>query len=185
MIMKYTILLFAFLLMVSVSVAADPAKERGGYIGGAVGITSFEDDGAFTGANVDDSDTSFLFYGGYKFLKYFSLEGRIISLGSYTVESIDLDTLAYTLNAVGIIPFGSSSWELFGQIGAGNINFDASGFADEDETAGSAGIGVRFSPTENFSLALQGDAYAWEVDVGRSTFDMSIFTTQIAVQYIF
>ena len=71
-------------------------------------------------------------------------------------------------------------------MGIGSINLDASGFADEDETIGSAGLGVRFTPIKHLSIALQVDAYAWEEDgILGQTFDLSIATTQVAVQYNF
>ena len=183
--MMQKILSVGVLLLVSGVAAAGVVNERGGYIGGALGVTEFDDDGGFTGLAFDDSDTSYQLYGGYKFFKYFAVEGRLISTGSYTLETIEIDTWAYTVNAVGIIPFGTSGWELFGQLGVGSINLDASGIADEDEFIGSAGLGVRFTPTQSVSIAFQIDAYAWEDDSLGSTLDISIVTTQVAVQYNF
>jgi len=173
------------LLTASGLVSAGAVNDRGAYIGGAFGITSFEDDGAFAGQQFDDSDTSLQLYGGYKFLRYFSLEGRLLSLGSYSLGPTEIDATAFSVNAVGIIPFGGSGWELFGQLGLGQINLDVSGFEDEDETIGSAGIGVRFTPTEHFSIALQTDAYAWEDNNLGTTYDVGIVATQVAFQYNF
>ena len=192
--MKFQAFIIFIFLFASGVVAAQGVKEKGWYIGGAFGVTEFDDDGLFDGSGVvvDDEDSSIQLYGGYKFLKYFALEGRLIDLGSYTfsdqffpLASITVDTTAVTVNAVGILPLGSTLWELFGQLGFGQINFEASGFGDEDETVGSAGIGVRVTPTEHFSIALQVDAYAWEDDDFGQTFDMSIATTQVAFQYNF
>ena len=193
--MIHKALIVSILLLASGVVAAQGVKEKGGYIGGAFGVTEFDDDGLFDGSGVvvDDKDSSIQLYGGYKFLKYFALEGRLMDLGSYTFSdqfnpsaNITVDTTAVTVNAVGILPLGSTLWELFGQLGFGQINFEATGLSDFDEFLGSAGIGVRVTPTEHFSIALQVDAYAWEDDsVGGQTFDMSIATTQVAFQYNF
>ncbi len=193
--MKFKALMIFIFLFASGVVAAQGVKEKGWYIGGAFGVTEFDDDGLFDGSGVvvDDEDSSIQLYGGYKFLKYFALEGRLIDLGSYTFSdqfnpsiSFDLDAAAFTVNAVGILPLGSTLWELFGQLGLGQINLDIAGFDDEDETIGSAGIGVRVTPTEHFSVALQVDAYAWEDDsFAGQTFDLSIATTQVAFQYNF
>jgi hypothetical protein len=193
--MKFKALIIFIFLLASGVVAAQGVKEKGGYIGGAFGVTEFDDDGLFDGSGVvvDDKDSSIQLYGGYKFLKYFALEGRLMDLGSYTFSdqfnpsaNITVDTIAVTVNAVGILPLGSTLWELFGQLGFGQINFEATGLGDEDETVGSAGIGVRVTPTEHFSIALQVDAYAWEDDsFAGQTFDMSIATTQVAFQYNF
>jgi len=154
-------------LLIGSVASAGVVNERGGYVGGALGITEFDDDGAFSGLNFDDKDTSFTIYGGYRFLKYFSLEGRLMNLGSYTVSgigSVDIDTTAATINAVGIIPFGQSGWELHGQLGLGIINLDVEGLDGEDESIGSAGIGIRFTPIRNMSITFQIDAYVWEDD---------------------
>jgi hypothetical protein len=193
--MNHKALIVSILLLASGVVAAQGVKEKGGYIGGAFGVTEFDDDGLFDGSGVvvDDKDSSIQLYGGYKFLKYFAVEGRLIDLGSYTFSdqfnpsaNITVDTTAVTVNAVGILPLGSTLWELFGQLGFGQINFEATGFSDFDEFLGSAGIGVRVTPTEHFSIALQVDAYAWEDDsFAGQTFDMSIATTQVAFQYNF
>jgi hypothetical protein len=69
------------------------------------------------------------------FLPYFALEGRYVDLGTFTVNTLDIDVTATSIHAVGIVPFGESGWELFGQLGLGVVNFDLSGPSDEDEEA--------------------------------------------------
>ena len=183
--MKQVILCICMLLLGTSAASARDVNENGAYVGGALGVTEFDDDGAFSGLDLDDSDTSFEIYGGYKFFKYFAVEARLMDLGSYRVEVVEFDTWAASVHAVGIIPFGESGWELFGQLGIGQINLDASGIDDEDETMGSAGIGVRFTPIRNLSIALRIDAYVWEDDSLGQTFDPAIATTQFAIQYNF
>ena len=94
-----------------------------------------------------------------------------------------------SVHAVGYIPFGSSGWELFGQLGLGRLNIDTNCCGDEDETVGSAGIGVRWYPITNLGLSLQVDAYAWEddsfEDIGGPSYDLAIGTTQLAVHWLF
>ena len=87
-----------------------------------------------------------------------------------------------------LIPFGDSGWELFGQLGLGTLSVKASGpggFADIDEDVFSGGVGLRFSPTENFSLAVQTDVYVWEDDSTGFVYDMSVGGTQLSAQFIF
>jgi hypothetical protein len=105
------------------AVAANAAEppQRGAYIGGAFGSSVFDDDGAFFGLAFDDRDQSFQGHGGYRFFRYFAIEGRYTNYGTFTLETIDLDATAVSAHAVGIIPFGSSGWELFGQFGVGSI----------------------------------------------------------------
>ena len=137
------------LLFASASALAAEQEARGLYAGGWAGTASLEDDGLFDGANFDDSGTSYGIYGGYKFFRYLAVEARLSNLGSYSVGfqgfSEDIDVTGLSAHVVGIIPFGASGWELFGQLGLGSVNIDAGG-ADEDNSVGSAGIGLRFYP---------------------------------------
>jgi hypothetical protein len=101
------------LLVVCGAVNAAEPKVRGPYIGGAYGISTFDDDGGFTslGLTLDDEDTSLQLYGGYKFLKHLAVEVRYVDLGTFDLAPIDLDVTAISVHAVGIVPFGESGWE--------------------------------------------------------------------------
>ncbi len=169
---------------------AEESKASGGYVGGAFGFTVFDDGGAFAGLGLDDSDTSLQINGGYKILKHLAVEARYVDLGSYPIQAlgVNLDASAISVHAVGIIPFGDSGWELFGQLGLGTLSGKASGpggFADFDEDVFGGGVGLRFSPTENFSLAVQTDVYVWEDDSTGFVYDMSVGGTQLSAQFIF
>jgi hypothetical protein len=50
---------------------------------------------------------------------------------------------------------------------------------------GSAGAGVRFSPTENFSFALQLDVYVYEDTSLGAAYDVVLSATSVTLQYIF
>jgi PPE-repeat protein len=182
---------FLFILLLSiglgsVATAAEP-KQKGFYIGGSVGVSNLDDDGAFDGLDFDDSDTAIALFGGYKILKYLAVEGRLTSFGTFslsdgfTTEKADLSSIS--AHVVGIVPFGTSGWELFGQLGLGNMDFDCDGCSDE--TVGSAGLGVRYYPTTNLSISFQIDAYAWEEDGFGTTYDFAASGSQVGVQYIF
>ena len=188
--MKKLFLACVILCLGTTAMAAEQ-KPRGFYIGGSAGVTSLEDDGLFAanGVSVDDSDTAFALFGGYKILKYLAVEARYTDLGDYTamfgsqpLGELGLDTLS--AHVVGIIPFGASGWELFGQLGLGRASFDDCDGCS-DETVGSAGIGVRFYPTTHLAISLQTDVYAWEEDDGFSTYDFGVVATQVGIQYIF
>ncbi len=101
------------------------------------------------------------------------------------MSGLDIGVSAASIHAVGIIPFAESRWELFGQLGLGIVNFDLTGFGDEDENVFAGGIGVRFSTSQNFSLAIQTDVYVWEDTSLGPSFDLSVGATQVTVQYIF
>lgn len=183
--MKHKFLTLCILTLLASAVSAGEVVEKGAYIGAAIGTTEFDDDGAFNGLDFDDSDSSFEIFGGYRFMKYFAVEARLMSLGEYRVEFLDIEAAAVSLHAVGIFPFGQSGWELFGQLGLGRINLDVDVVGDEDETVGSAGLGLRFTPIRNMSIAFRLDAFAWEDDNLDQDFDASIGTAKFAVQYNF
>ena len=184
--MKKAILGFVLLGLCGFA-TAEESKASGGYVGGAFGFTVFDDGGAFIGQGLDDSDTSLQINAGYKILKHLAVEARYVDLGSYTVAAFGstYEASAISAHAIGIIPFGDSGWELFGQLGVGQLTVKETGFVDYDYDVVAGGVGVRFSPTENFSLAVQTDVYVWEEDTTGFIFDMSVGGTQLSAQFIF
>jgi hypothetical protein len=178
-------LALALLLLTSCSLAfAASPKESGGYIEGGFGTTSLEDDGAFAGYNFDNSDSGFGLAGGYKFFKHLAVEGRYTDFGTFSLGGVPFDVTAVSIHVIGIIPFGESGWELFGQLGLGSADLTILG-ESVSENVGSAGLGIRYSISENFSLGLRTDAYAYEdTSFGRS-YDISASQTAITLKYVF
>ena len=179
------ILLGLVVLALSGMAFAEPTKERGAYIGAGFAATSFDDDGAFAGLDFDDSDSGYGVFGGYKFLKYFAVEARYNDFGTFTLEGLGVDVSSLSIHAVGIIPFGTSGWELFGQLGLGTATFDLGMGSEEDEDVGAAGLGVRYSWSGKFAIAAQLDAYAYEDTSLGTSYDVGVTSTMISFQYIF
>ena len=175
---KRVLAITATIVLLSTAQAAEPV-ERGGYFGGGGGTSLFDDDGA-SGGFFDDTDTALMLFGGFKFFKYLSVEGRYASFGSFD----GLDVSALSVHAVGIVPFGTSGWELFGQLGLGSVNLEFDDF-DDDFSAVAGGIGVRFSPTPNFAVGIQTDVYVFEDDELGSTYDLSVGGTMLTGRFIF
>jgi hypothetical protein len=193
-------------LMVS-GVYAEPLKEKGGYIGAAYGVTQFEDDGAreFFGAfDLDDSGQAWQIYGGYRFFKYFAVEGRYTDFGDYTANDnfgfgleVEDQYSALTVHAIGIYPFGQSGFDIYGQLGVGAIFYEAeyreTGFPSfsEDDTGGtfSAGVGVRYTPPsfQHLTIQLAADIYAFETEdvVLDETYNQSLSMVKLGIQYNF
>ena len=170
--------------------AGEPAK-NGGYIGAGFGFTELDDDRfAFDwGLDLDDNSEGFGVVGGWKFSRHFALELRYTDFGDFTLSdftgSADLSTTIASIHAVGMIPLGDGSWELYGAIGFGSVELSVLG-ESENEQVGAFGLGVRYNITENVSLALHRDAYAWEyVDVVDDAYDMAVVTNGITFRYIF
>lgn len=184
-------LIAGWLLSTSGSAIAAEQQARGFYVGGMAGVTNFDDDGLFNGYKFDDSGVGYAAFAGYKFFRYLSVEGRISYLGSYSIkdpffgQKEDFDATALSAHVVGIIPFGKSGWEMFGQLGIGSLKLDADCCGDDNQTVGSAGLGVRFYPSPHLGISLQTDAYAFEEDAYYGTYDIGIVATQLGIQYIF
>ena len=187
--MKKIAVLALVVMNCGTSAMAVESKPVGFYAGGAIGVTELDDDGAFNGTNFDDEDTGFTIFGGYKFMQWVAGEVRLSNLGSYRVSSdfngfsTGIDLAAISVHVVGMYPFGSTGWELFGQLGLGSIDVDSDCCGSNDQTVGSAGVGVRYYPTANTGISLQADTYAWEED--NSSFDPSVSIIQVGLQYLF
>ncbi|MCJ7557451.1 MAG: porin family protein [Gammaproteobacteria bacterium] len=177
------LMLVCVLLMFAVPGMAAESKASGGYIGGGLGMSVFDDDGA-AGSGFDDTDTAGMIFGGYKFGKYFALEGRYTDYGSFSVTGGGFDVSALSVHAVGSIPFGTSGWELFGQLGFGQVSLDF-GVESTDESAVAAGIGIRYSFSERLSVAAQTDVFVWEYSEIGQTYDFSVGSNIVSVRYIF
>lgn len=204
--MKVVNVVAIFAMFTAGIASAAEVKEKGAYVGGAIGVTELDDDNltgfVIGGFSVDKKDTGYQLWGGYKFLKWFSVEGRYSYLGEYTatapgtVAIVKEDAAALTANAVFILPLGGSSWELYGQVGLGVLSYDisylgASAPPSEDgtETVGSAGVGVRWTPAPPVTISLGFDAWSAEIDRTAKFFpaddDFSVGMTRLGVQYNF
>jgi len=165
-------------------------NEKGAYMGLALGKSKFDDDNQYGFSLADDKDSSFMLYGGYRFFKWFSVEGRLADLGEFKVDDsglVDVNYGVLTANAVFILPFGTSGWEIYGQAGAGIVARSTSlPIGDDEGGVATIGAGVRFTPIKNLSLALQIDGYGWvEEEDGAPDYDTSIATSQLVIQYNF
>lgn len=174
----------ALLATVGTAHAVEP-RERGAYVGGGIGTSLFDDGGAFAGFSQDDTDNATMLFAGYKFFKYLAIEGRYTNYGSFELSGLDIDATAVSAHVVGTVPFGSSGWELYGQLGLGNIEFDFGFGADDDQAAAAGGIGVRFSPSPNFSIGIQTDVLVWEDDSLGPDYDMGVGSTVLTARIIF
>lgn len=121
------------------------------------------------------------------FFQYLAVEARYSNLGTYSDTIDSLDITAVSVHAVGMIPFGTSGWELFGQVGLAQIGVDINvqGVSDLEDNATTAGIGVRWHVTQNIAIGAQVDAYVWSNDTIGSNFDLSVATQQVTLQINF
>ena len=180
-------LLLAVVLLGAFGIAnADAPKAKGFYLGASAGNVVLDDDGA-SGGLLDDSDSVVGVYAGYKFFQYLSVEARYSNLGTYSDTIDSLDVTAISAHVVGMIPFGTSGWELFGQLGLAQVGLDINvqGVDDLEDNATTAGIGVRWHINQNIAIGAQVDAYVWTNDTIGSNFDLSLGTQQVTFQITF
>jgi len=125
--MKYKgLLTIAAMLLVSIMLAT-PAQAGKIYAGASVGESTIDfgvadiDDGSLSNASVDDSDTAFKVFAGYRFLKFFAVEADMVDLGEFAISATSdgsgliyasgpvaaiAETDGYRIAGVGILPVG-------------------------------------------------------------------------------
>lgn len=185
--------ILAVVLMGTVVVApAAVAADMGWYLGANAGQSRFDASsgdldstwrslGFTASSSVDDTDTGFKLFAGYKFMKYFAVEGGYVDLGKLTFSSnITAAPAGYStgsvsgdiktkngvfIDAVGIVPV-TDAFSVFGRLGAYSIKaeFHASGPAgsvDQNETGSDVhyGIGAGYNFTKNIGARLEWERF--------------------------
>lgn len=154
------------------------AAEAGGYFGASIGETdaglgvSDFNDGSIISGDVDDSDTGWKLFGGYRFNENVALEGGLYNLGEVTFNgtsngagflfaagpvSADVEADGFFAAVVGTIPFNKFS--VFGQIGFHSWDADVkltdssgSFSGDDDGTDPLYGVGVAYHPNDRVTI---------------------------------
>ena len=129
---KFGILLFVVTMSVGAALAGGPF-----YAGAAIGNSSVKvDDPA---GNFDGSDMGYKVYGGYRFMKFFGVEGSYVSFGEPDDEvggtDVSIEATGWDAFAVGVFPIGKR-FEVFGKLGFI--------FWDSDVDVSGGGIRQRF-----------------------------------------
>lgn len=160
------------------------AADTGWYVGGGAGQSSFDisgseldallaDDGITATTSVDDSDTAWKLFGGYRMHPNFGVEIAYVDYGTLATRStvtapsagtvnIDMDMTAWTFDAAAFLPLGDGL-ELFGKAGVALWDIDAgvsgtggggafSGSADDDGSDFHFGVGASYALTDNFRI---------------------------------
>ncbi len=131
------------------------------YAGLGVGQSSLDISGSDVDAeyygiptsSVDDNDTAWKIFGGQRLMENFGVEVTYMDYGTLAADSnlppalgagtiyTDLDTTAWMIDAVGILPV-RESLELFGKLGVASWNTDT-------DVSAPAGITVLIEPFDN------------------------------------
>jgi len=195
--MKYSSAFIALALALGLAgTATAEIKEKSGYVGASLGYAGY-DKGGFDGYGKDKDGVSYGIFGGYRFNKYFALEGRYTYLGKYDLvapgingEKTEATYSIVSANAVGLLPLGDSNWELMGQAGIGNGRYKFSGgeSANGRDVAYTLGVGVRWHIVPAFTVQLAADAYKFHVNddgLPESKFSTEFGVIQLAGQWNF
>jgi len=181
------------------------AADSGFYLGAGVGRSRADVDTAgFTGA-VDKTDTAWNLYAGYQFNKNFALEAGYVDLGDIGFNGAltaaippfpagtgfngRLESQAWTLSAVGLLPF-SQNFSGYGKLG---FNYNktklnatlggASGSASDNSTDYTLGLGLKYDFNANLALRGGWDRYRVGSDQTGGKGDVDVW--QLALQYKF
>jgi len=166
------------------------AQDRGAYLGGAFGQSTFKewcDTGGspITLASCEDTDSAWKAFGGYRFGPNFALEGSYIEWGdasaaTSTAVSVAANQRSYGLAAVGSLEV-APRFSLFGKVGflmteqeTRRITPNPSTF-DRDETELHYGLGAKYGLTQNLALRAE-----WE-----NTEKLKVQMLSVGVEYRF
>jgi hypothetical protein len=134
------------------------------YVGASAGQSNTEIDDQ--GTTFDGSATSFKLQGGYRFVRHFGVEADYRDFGTQddTVQgqSIEVDTTALDLFAVGLFPIGES-FEVFGKAGWSSWDADFTavgvGTGSEDGTDLAYGLGAAYTFAEKFAVRFEYEMF--------------------------
>lgn len=168
--------------------AADSADEKQGWNAGVsavFGQYSWDDD------VVDDSSTGVKFFGGYRFNKWFGLEGTYWNFGDFEEDldpgfpggdtDVGIDGLAGT--GVFYAPWFGDNWDVFAKLGY--FDFDQELVTGDAVAANNspdgftAGAGFRSYITRNFALRADADWF----DISGP--DADLWALSVGVEYLF
>ncbi len=154
-----------------------------GYIGASVGSASVDD----PQGGVDDSDTGFKLFGGYRFNENWAVEGFYADFGAPEDDFLGIvstEITGYGAQIVGAFPV-SDQVELFGKFGfiSWDEDFSVLGIvanSDDGEDL-TYGIGVTFNVNEQVSIRGEWEFY----DIADSAGDIDVDLLSVGIEYKF
>lgn len=189
------------------------AADAGFYIGGSMGETKVKDapsaaefdadlaaEGITASSSVDDTDTAWKVFGGYKLNRYLAIEASYVDLGEVSITSnvttpaigtvdTNWEALSMTAAAVGILPF-AYGFELFGKAGIQYWDVDLSttpSAANTESETGTDyfyGIGAGYNLTYNIALRAEWERYN-NVGDNNTTGEFDVDMWSAGVQFTF
>lgn len=153
------------LVVVLAMIASTPVLAQGGYAGLGIGRSTVQDVdtidfGPGVNTSVDDTDTSFKFFGGYRFNRNFAAEVAYEKLGKVNVSyddgidwiKMDAEASSITFTALGLMPV-NESLNIIGRFGFAMADVDA----DASNSLGDSASASGSSTSPVFGIGLQYD----------------------------
>lgn len=157
---------------------------------------------ATSGMRVEDNDTAFKVFGGYKFNKNFALEGSYFELGKFNFTSTtsptgtmdgSINIRGVGLDAVGILPF-NKQFSGFGRVGVhydtvrdqfrstGAVPSPMESFPHEYAFNLKVGLGLQYDFNESVGMRGEWERYRINDAVG-STGDINMYSVGLVVKF--
>jgi OmpA-OmpF porin, OOP family len=138
------------------------SQESGGYLGGALGQSKFREWCDPTLAACDDKDSTWKLFGGYRFNRYFAVEGSYVDWGEVTATTttgarVAADQHSYGIAAVGSLQVGPQ-FTVFGKLGLLRTEQETKRITPSPLTLTRKeielhyGLGVKYSVAKNWGL---------------------------------
>lgn len=143
--------------------AAFSAVPGAWYVGAGVGQSNADDSVTVRSQSlkVDDTDTAWKVFGGYRFTRNFGLELGWVDLGKLAASNrVDYELSGATLNAVGAIPL-ANNFDIFAKIGGFAWDSDTSGTISKSDsgTDWTGGLGVGYQVNNRFGLQAEWERF--------------------------
>jgi OmpA-OmpF porin, OOP family len=202
-----------FVVLAALNAQFSVAADSGWLVGANIGQSRAEIDDARISAMLqgqgldstisdDDTDIAFKIFGGYKFNKYFALEGGYFNLGQfgYTATTTPAGTLTgkiklqgLNLDAVGILPI-TKKFSAFGRVGVNYAeakdNFASTGAVptptdpspSKTDTNYKVGLGLQYDFTRHVGLRGEWERYRINDAVGNDG-DINMYSVGVVVMF--
>lgn len=152
-----TLLATALIAATGFGAAAQAATPNGGYVGAGVAQVDLND------GPIDDDDTGFAVYGGYRFNDHFALEAQWLDGATIAAPGSELDVRSVGAYAVGYLPV-NDRFDVFAKAGWQRWDTDArSVFIGEDSgTDLGYGLGAQYRFSD--ALGMRGEWQRFELE---------------------
>lgn len=149
------------------------------YLGAGAGVANFEDNVEFRDlgdVDLDDDDTAYKLFGGYRATPNFGIEGGYRNFGEASAGPFSVETDGLDVTGVGFLPLGPV--DLFAKGGVIFWNTDGGGgFPDDDGTDLTYGVGGQLNLG---NLFVRVESEWFEMDVPDET---QMFTGSVGLSF--